>query len=392
MIDQYISAPPDFISDFAKEFDFENLRPYYDSEAEEAMKRIAYEPNYHKAMAYLYPNMTEQEMIDKALSIKSPYEFQIGFMRQAIWTIVNNTSAGLTYSGIEKLDKNKTYLYIANHRDILLDSAILQIILDKENFSTSEITFGSNLMDSSFITDFGKMNRMFAVKRDGNAKELYEISRHLSAYIRHTIIDKKVSLWIAQRNGRAKDGHDLTQTGLLKMLNMSGTKGFEQNFLELNIVPLTISYEYEPCDALKVKENYLASLQNKYIKEEGEDLNSIKTGVRQPKGKIHVAFGTPLNKEITEIATISNDNEKIKLLTSVIDRQVYQNYQLNPNNYIAYDMVKETNAFEKNYSLAEKEHFINYMNTQLANINGETDVLINLFLKMYANPVINKMG
>lgn len=392
MIDLYISAPPQQISEFAKEFDFEDLRPYYDSETEEAMKRIAYDPKYHKAMAFLFPNMTVQDMIDKALGIKSPYEFQIEFMYHAIWTIVNTTSAGLTYSGIEKLDKNKSYLYIANHRDILLDSAILQIILDKENFSTSEITFGSNLMDSSFAADFGKMNRMFAVKREGNVKELYEISRQLSAYIRHTIIDKKVSLWIAQRNGRAKDGYDLTQTGLLKMLNMSGTKDFEKNFSELNIVPLTISYEYEPCDALKVKENYAMLLHNKYVKEPGEDVNSIITGVKQPKGKIHVAFGTPIDQELTEIMSASSENEKIKLLTATIDKQVYKNYQLNPNNYIAYDMLKETNEFEKNYSESEKEHFVNYMNAQISSINGEKDVLMNLFLKIYANPVINKLG
>lgn len=392
MIERYISAPPEHISDFAKEFDFENLRPYYDSESEEVMKRIAYDATYHKAMAFLYPNMSQQEMIDKALQTKSPYEFQIGYMYHAIWTIVNNTSAGLTYSGTEHLDKNKAYLYIANHRDILLDSAILQIILDKEGFSTSEITFGSNLMDSGFITDFGRMNRMFTVKREGNAKELYDISRQLSAYIRHTIIDKQVSVWIAQRNGRTKDGNDLTQTGLLKMLHMSGSKDFEKSFSDLNIVPLTISYEYEPCDALKVQENYFSSLHSKYVKAPGEDLNSILTGIKQPKGKIHVAFGKPIQKELTEIASITNENEKIKLLTAAIDKQVYQNYQLNGVNYIAYDLLKDTNVFEKNYSVNEKQAFIQYMENQIASIKGEVDVLKNLFLKLYAQPVINKLG
>ncbi len=173
---------------------------------------------------------------------------------------------------------------------------------------------------------------------------------------------------------------------------MSGTKDFEKNFAELNIVPLTISYEYEPCDVLKVKENYAVLLHNKYVKEPGEDVNSIITGVKQPKGKIHVAFGTPINKELTEIACASNENEKIKLLTATIDKQVYQNFQLNPNNYIACDMLKETNVFEKNYSASEKEQFINYMNSQIATIKGEADVLRNLFLKIYANPVINKLG
>src|ERR1700752_1835818 len=215
----YKSETPETISDFAKEFNFETLRPYYDSETKEVMQRIAGDDVYLKAMAYLWPQMSKEEAIQKALSTNSPYEFQTGYMHHAIWSIVNSTSAGLSYSGIEHLDKNKAYLYIANHRDILLDSAILQIILDKEEFETSEITFGSNLMDQGFITDFGRMNRMFTVKREGNAKELYDISKQLSAYIRHTIIDKKTSVWIAQRNGRTKDGNDQTQTGLLKMLH-----------------------------------------------------------------------------------------------------------------------------------------------------------------------------
>lgn len=390
-IDRYISAPPEKVSDFAREFNFDELRPYYDSEAEDAMKRIAYDPTYHTAMAYLYPGMTQQEMIDKALNTKSPYEFQVGYMHHAIWTMVNGTSAGLTYSGIEQLDKNKSYLYIANHRDILLDSAILQIILDKEGFSTTEITFGSNLMEKGFITDFGKMNRMFAVKREGTAKELYDISRHLSAYLRHTIIDKKISVWIAQRNGRTKDGHDLTQTGLLKMLHMSGTKDFEKSFSELNIVPLSISYEYEPCDVLKVQENYFSQLHSKYVKAEGEDLNSILTGIKQPKGKIHLAFGKPIQDELKETNNIQNENKKIEFLTSVIDKQIYENYKLNPVNYIACDLLKETSVFEKNYSTTEKENFVAYMEKQISTLEGERDVLRNLFLKLYATPLFNKL-
>lgn len=387
----YKSAPPNKISDFAKEFNFEILRPYYDSESDEVMKRIAYHDSYHKAMAYLWPEMTKEQVIEKALNTKSPYEFQTGYMSEAIWKIVNSTSAGLTWSGLENLDRNKAYLYIANHRDILLDSAILQIILDKEEFETSEITFGSNLMDQGFITDFGRMNRMFTVKREGNVKELYDISRQLSAYIRHVIIDKNTSVWIAQRNGRTKDGNDITQTGLLKMLNMSGGKDFVKSFSELQIVPLTISFEYEPCDHLKVQELYLSSLHTKYVKAPGEDLNSILTGIKQPKGKIHVAFGKPIKEELSEIDKAPNENEKIKQLAAYIDKQIYQSYKLNAVNYIAYDLLNQTNVFENNYTSKEKESFLNYMDSKIKDMTGETDVLKNLFVTLYANPVINKL-
>ena len=389
---KYISAPPNKISDFAKEFNFELLRPYYDNESDGVMERIAQYDSYHKAMAYLWPEMSKEEVIEKALNTKSPYEFQTGYMSEAIWKIVNSTSAGLSWSGLEHLDRDKAYLYIANHRDILLDSAILQIILDKEEFETSEITFGSNLMDQGFITDFGRMNRMFTVKREGNVKELYDISRQLSAYIRHVILDKNTSVWIAQRNGRTKDGNDMTQTGLLKMLNLSGDADFKKSFSELNIVPLTISFEYEPCDHLKVQELYLSSLHTKYVKAPGEDLNSILTGVKQPKGKIHVAFGKPITvNDLVEMDKSANENEKIKLLASYIDKCIYQSYKLNPINYVAYDVLNKTNVFESNYTPAEKESFLNYIDSKIKDMTGELEVLKNLFLTLYANPVINKL-
>lgn len=388
----YKSGPASTISDFAKEFNFEPLRPYYDTEAPQAMSRIASYETYHKIMTYLWPEMTKEQIIEKAINTKSPYEFQTEFMSEAIWRIVKSTSTGLTWSGIENIDRNKAYLYVANHRDILLDSAILQIILDKEEFETSEIIFGSNLMEKGFITDFGRMNRMFTVQREGNAKELYDISRQLSAYIRHVILDKNSSVWIAQRNGRTKDGSDITQTGLLKMLNISGNKNFVDNFKELNIVPITISFEYEPCDDLKTQELYLLSLHTKYVKNAGEDLNSILTGIKQPKGKIHIAFGKPITEtELLEIDKLSNDNEKIKLLTAYIDKQIYSNYKLNPVNYITYDLLNKTNVFEANYNSKQKEDFINYMHTKTKDLIGEPEVLNHLFMSIYANPVINKL-
>jgi 1-acyl-sn-glycerol-3-phosphate acyltransferase len=387
----YTSEPAKKISEFAKEYNFESLRPYYDSESPEVMKRISNYEYYQQLMAYLNPNLSKEEAIEKAVNTKSPYEFQTHFMSNAIWTILKQSSSGLTWSGLENLDKNTAYLYIANHRDILLDSAILQIILDKEEFETSEITFGENLMQEGFITDFGKMNRMVAVKRDGTIKELYDTSKQLSAYIRHTILDKNVSMWIAQRNGRTKDGNDITQTGLVKMINLSGSKDFKQSISELNIVPITISYEYDPCDKLKVQELYLLDLQGTYVKAKNEDFNSILTGIKQPKGKIHVSFGTPILKELDEINKLNNENEKIKLLTNYIDKQIHQNYNLNPVNYIAYDILHQTNIFKTNYTESEKNDFINYTNDSISELVGEQDVLRNLFLKLYAMPVKNKL-
>lgn len=392
MMKKFTVEKPTHISDFAKGFNFDELRPFYDTEAPEIMKRMAADPLYLQLVTYLWPGISKEEALAKAYNTKNSYDFQTGYMSYAIWSIVKSSSAGLTWSGIEQLDRDKSYLYIANHRDILLDSALLQIILEKEDFATSEITFGSNLMDQGFITDFGRMNRMFTVKREGNAKELYDISRQLSAYIRHTLIDKNTSVWIAQRNGRTKDGNDQTQTGLLKMLGMSGGKDFVQCFSELNIVPLTISYEYEPCDFLKAQELYLSDLHSKYVKAQGEDLNSIITGIKQPKGKIHLAFGKPIKEELNEINKSGNDNEKIKQLTALIDKRIYSDFKLNPVNYIAYDLYHQTNVFESNYSNTDKEQFITYVTKGIEQLKGDSDVIKNILLKMYAFPVENKLN
>lgn len=380
-----LNTPP--VSAFAREFNFEDIRPYYDQEARTVMFRLLEYPLFFKLVNYLWPEMTVEDVRSKADKVFSNLDFQLQFMHAAIRTIVANSSNGLTCSGFDQLDKNESYLFIANHRDILLDSAILQILLVENGFSTSEITFGNNLMDSGFITDFGRLNRMFTVQREGTSKELYEISRKLSAYIRHTIEDKRTSVWIAQRNGRTKDGLDMTQTGLLKMLNISGTDTFEKNYEQLRIVPLTISYEYEPCDVLKVKELYLSSLHTKYKKAQGEDLNSIITGIKQHKGRIHLTVGKPIVEELRQLNEISNDNEKIKKLTGLIDKQVYINYKLWPTNYIAADLLEKSGKYCNQYTPEEKFSFIAYMKNSLADMDGDTDFIEQLFLKIYAQPV-----
>lgn len=380
------------VSAFAREFDFSDIRPYYDSETREVVNRMIMDPVFMKLVNYLWPTMTFEEVKQKAGKVETALEFQLQFMHAAIRRIVEKSSSGLTSSGFEKLDKNKSYLYIANHRDILLDAAILQILLVENGFETSEITFGSNLKDTGFITDFGRMNRMFTVLREGTSKELYEISRKLSAYIRHTLLDKKVSVWIAQRNGRTKDGMDMTQSGLLKMLNISGRKSFTENFSELNIVPLTISYEYEPCDYLKTQEIYLSNLHTKYTKSPGEDLNSIITGINQFKGRIHLAVGNPIEaREYKYIESFENENDKIKALQGFIDKRIHGDFKLYPVNYIANDVLHGTNLFEAYYSAKEKKDFTEYVEKQISKIEGEADVLRTIFLKQYAQPTINKM-
>ena len=379
-------------SDFAKEMNFDDIRAFYDDEVQDVTKKLIYDPIFMTLINYLWKDMTFEDVKAKADKVNGNIDFQMEFMHGAIRRVIEMSASGLSSSGFELLDPNKAYLFVGNHRDILLDAAILQVLLVEHDLPTSEITFGSNLKEKGFVTDFGKLNRMFTVQREGTSKELYEISKKLSAYIRHTIIDKNVSVWIAQRNGRTKDGYDTTQSGLLKMLNISGKKNFSENFAQLSIVPLTISYEYEPCDHLKTQELYLSGLHTKYTKAQGEDLNSIITGIKQFKGQIHMSVGAPIEqKEYQYIDNITNENDKIKALTNMIDKRIHHDYKLYPVNHIACDILHETNLFESFYSAEEKSNFVKYVEERISMIDGEKDVLRNIFLKMYAQPTINKL-
>jgi len=381
-------------SAFAEAFDFEDIRPFYDSEAHEALQRMSKDPSFEKLVHHLWPDMGMDEALAKAGRVRSVMGFQMEFMHSAIRTLLERSSSGLTGGGFDQLDKTKAYLYVANHRDILLDSAILQVMLVENGLPTSEITIGDNLMEPGFITDFGRMNRMFTVQREGTNRELYDRSRKFSAYIRHTLVDKQVSVWIAQRNGRTKDGLDQTQTGLLKMLNLSGNGNFIDSFSQLNIVPVSISYEYEPCDSLKTQELYLSSLHSIYKKAPGEDLNSILTGIKGNKGRIHIQAAKPLLAELTEINTCPNENEKIRQLCLSIDSSIQNNYKLWPNNYIAADLIEEGNRFASHYSAQEKKVFTDYTQSKIQDLKGDPETLIQGFLKMYAGPclVANKIA
>ncbi|MCF8373896.1 MAG: 1-acyl-sn-glycerol-3-phosphate acyltransferase [Bacteroidales bacterium] len=368
--------------------DFNEIRPYTDKEIKEATQRLLQEPLFFRAVRWLLPELTDTDIVDNLNCVSGYYDFQKIFMYTAIKRIVKNSSDGLSYSGLENISKDKSYLYIANHRDIFLDSGLLEIILFENGYDTTQITFGSNLMSSQLLVDVGKINKMFKVERGGDKVEMYNNSMLLSHYIRNTVESGTDSVWIAQRNGRTKDGHDLTQPGLLKMLNMSGSGNFAEDFRKLNIVPLTISYEYEPCDILKVKEMF-ASRDGAYTKKPGEDLQSIISGVIENKGRIHLTCGKPIDSELNEIARLKTNNEKIKALANEIDKQIYGNYKLWKTNYIAFDLLNESQTFSSEYSQAEREDFLKYLDSNLDNTLEHKEEFKEMLLELYAGPVVN---
>jgi hypothetical protein len=372
-----------------QEKDFEDIRPYHDEEINPALRRIIAVPEFSRILEFLFPGKDKRQIIEVLENTYSRFDFQVRFMHPLVYAIVEKTSNGLTYDGFDQLTPGTPYLFVANHRDIVLDSAILQVILHDNKHETSEITFGSNLMINQFITDLGKVNRMFKVYRGGNKKELLQNSLLLSAYIRHTITEKCASIWIAQRNGRTKDGNDRTETGLLKMFNFSGSDNFTASFSKLNIVPLAVSYEYEPCCAAKVRELTTVSKGLVYQKSPGEDFKSILDGITRQKGHIHLSACTPVNRFIHLADRETGLNEKINKLATMIDAEIYKHYKLWPTNYIAWDILHNSDQFSGYYTVAEKEQFKRHMEATLSEITYEGEFQRELLLKIYANPLEN---
>ncbi len=368
--------------------EIEELRPYNDSEVNAALNRITRNPIFKKVLDFLFPIEKHQEITDAVNQCKSAVEFQKKFMYHAVRSVTSKTSSGLSWTDVTKLRPDVPYLFIGNHRDIVLDSAILQTVLVDYNIPTTEITFGSNLMTLPIVVDIGKSNRMFKVVRGSNPKELLKNSRILSEYIQYTLTEKKVSIWIAQRNGRTKDGNDRTDVGLVKMLNMSGKDDIVSNLKLLNIVPYAISYEFEPCCAEKINELYI-SRYKKYEKKPGEDMASVVKGIMQPKGRIHLSFNEPLVLNEDLISSEQNKNEVIRIITQAIDNQIYKNFRLFPNNYIAYDILTGKNKYSEQYSVKEKSVFMKYKQDTLSNLQGNLNELSEIFFQLYANPVLN---
>lgn len=370
-------------------FDFEPVRPYNDAEVPAAIEAITKDIFFPMVVKYCMPEANVEEVIRMFSQIKTVNEFQAKVMHPAIHSVMSKTTDGVTSEGVEKLDNSKRHMFIANHRDIVLDSAFLDVILYEKGIDTCQITFGSNLMKGNLVVNIGKLNKMFRIIRGGNIKDFYKNSVEVSAYMRYAITELNDSVWIAQRNGRTKDGNDKTEVGVLKMFSLSSDRPFVDNLDELSITPVSVSYEYEPCDFLKTAELYISKFQ-KYIKGENEDLNSILTGIKQPKGRVHLAITDPITREELEQCDRLEKNDKIVALAALIDQRIYRHFKLFKTHFIAYDLLFGQ-RYSDRYTEQEKTDFIAYMNGGLDQLGKEMDrsELEQIFLRIYANPVIN---
>ena len=371
--------------------DFDDIRPYRDNEIPDAMQRISDSPVLPLLASYVCPELSLDYVKEMIRGFRTVRDFQYGIMHKVNDQIINNSISKFTFEGAEKLQKHTPYLFVSNHRDIMLDASLLQNALVDSGLDTTHITFGANLMMNPLVVDIGKSNKMFRVERPGGGiKDFYKSSLHLSNYIRYVIREESESVWIAQRNGRTKDGNDQTDQGIIKMFCMSKPDNKIEALSELNIVPISVSYEWESCDILKALELY-ASQNVKYIKKPGEDLNSILTGILQPKGRVHFQVCDLITeKDLVEYNNCTN-NEYHKQVAQLIDKRILSAYKLWPNNYIAHDMLYGQRKFVSKYTCDEEEAFKAHL-SKLDQYDSDLDMLKDIFLGIYANPVSNKLS
>ena len=340
--------------------EFESISPYTDEEAAEALSKLAEFPLLSQVSKQFFPEESPDFLKNLLKQIKTIDDFQILVMQKFVRWVLEHTARNFSYDGVSNIDPEKKFLALSNHRDIMLDPAITQLILYTNGIPMTEIAVGDNLITNKTIEYLIRSNRMIKVVRGISARELYLSSQMLSRYIRLNITNQRSSIWLAQRQGRTKNGYDITEQGLLKMLDMSGTADFQTNFEELNIIPMSISYEYEPCDVLKARE-LVISRKHKYVKAEGEDFNSIVTGIMQPKGNIHLNIGKPLTSDEIAEAAKCDKNDRYQLIRHAVDMRIIEGYRLWKNNYIAYDLANQSYKYSHIYEPAELEQFVEYM-------------------------------
>ena len=371
--------------------EFESISPYTDEQASEALGKLADYPAVAQASRYFFPEESPDFLKNVLKQIKTIDQFQVLVMQRFVRWVLEHTAKNFSYDGISNIDTSKKFLALSNHRDIIMDPAITQLVLHINGIPMTEIAVGDNLITNEAIEYLIRSNRMIKVVRGISARELYLSSQLLSKYIRLNITEQRGSIWLAQRQGRTKNGYDVTEQGLLKMLDMSGTGDFQSNFEALNIIPMSISYEYEPCDILKARETVI-SRKHKYVKAEGEDFNSIMVGIMQQKGNVHLNIGKPLTSEEIAAAAKCDKNDRYQLIRHAVDIRVIEGYRLWKNNYIAYDILNHSYRYSDKYDAADVETFVAYMEKQLDTVEPSLnrEDLRKHFLDIYANPVVSK--
>ena len=369
---------------------FDAIRPFYDAEVNEGIRSSTNHPMMKALMNFTFPETPDEVWKEQLLKTHSIRDFQCNFIYASVQRVLQKTSDGLTTSGFEKLEKNSSYLFISNHRDIILDTSLLNAALFEHGLVMTASAIGDNLVKKSFLLTLSKLNRNFLVLRGLSPRELLQSSKLMAEYIGQLLLRENRSVWIAQREGRTKDGNDATHSGVLKMLAMAAeNEPLMSYFKKLKVVPVSISYEYDPTDALKMPQLMAEANNEIYIKEKNEDFMTLLSGIMGQKKHIHIHIGDVLDSELDHIAGENdNTNRQIQALAQTIDDSILNSYKLWPTNYIAYDILYKTDIYASQYTENEKMLFERRLDIK---IDQDNPIALEGFLNMYANPVVNKM-
>jgi 1-acyl-sn-glycerol-3-phosphate acyltransferase len=364
---------------------YDDIRFFNDAEVVVALKSAVRHPMIKELFNYTFPQKTQEEINEIVLNCNSINDFQRDVISVTVNRVLDETSAGLTTTGFDQLDKDQSYLYISNHRDIVLDTCLINLSLFQYDLIRTASAIGDNLVERPFVNALSKLTRNFIVKRGGTPRETLLSSKKLSQYIEHLLHKVNRSVWIAQRQGRTKDGNDRTEQGVLKMIGLAAGKRPVQDYLNsLKIVPVSISYEYDPTDILKVPELLAKEAQEEYIKSENEDFNSILRGALGQKKHIHIHAAAPLHIQ-QENGT--STNQLMQQVVQTLDSTIHKNYKLWPTNYIAYDLLHNTKTHKSLYTDKDLAQFERRLRLR---VDSADKAAIKSFLSMYATPVINQ--
>lgn len=384
------------ITFMANQSDFSDIAPFDDSQFSKKMSQLVKEPGFEHAVRYVMPDVDYPQFINELKQIPDKETLQRKIMWPFLELLARKTTSGISIDGLDNILPDKAYTFITNHRDIVLDASFLNLCLLRVDRPTSQIAIGDNLLIYDWITDLVKLNKSFVVKRNLRLTKALEAAKELSAYIHHTIRDTKESVWIAQREGRAKDSNDMTQESLVKMLALSGDGNVAANIREINLVPVSISYEYDPNDYLKARELLLKKIDPEFKKSQHDDLLSMETGMLQPKGRIHFQVDECINPKLEPLLDDNDRTEVVKKICSMIDCSIHSGYKIYPINFIAFDLLDGKGVYKDKYTSEQETDFKDYIETQLEKVNLpdmsslDRKFMKDIMLKMYANPLKNK--
>lgn len=374
---------------------YDDIRPFDPEELPAAFERLLSDAQFQQVLGYLYPGVPLEAVKTKMMACKTNLEFQLAFCYGFLKDLMAKASKGFDMN-VEAVDVTKRYTFVSNHRDIVLDSALLDVLLYDAGFNTTcEIAIGDNLLSLPWVKDLVRLNKSFIVQRSLSPREFLMASKKMAEYMHYVVGEKNDNIWIAQREGRAKDSNDRTQPSILKMMAMGGEGSPVDRLRQLHIVPLAISYEYDPCDFLKTAEFQLRRDVPGWKKTALDDVNSMRTGIMGYKGEVHYHCAPCIDGFLDNLSPDIPKTKVFDVIAEHIDKEIFRNYRLYPSNYIALDMLEGNEAHAGRYTAEDKAVFEKYLQGQIARIdipNKDEAFLRERMLTMYANPARNSLA